>query len=472
MLLFEKEFDVPTLRGHRGLINYLQTRVTSTLPKGVEPVRFVVSRTDADSYHCEVGALDRREGLGAGIPESIFRFTKRPLENTENFNAVLLVPTGIGAEIGGHAGDATPITRLLTEVCDTLITHPNVVNASDINEIPQNALYVEGSVICRLLMGTAGLQRVRANRVLVIIDDHENPLFVNAAINSVSAARASYGLQCPRVVQLAPPVELIARYTSSGAAAGRVERLENLCAVLDEFQGEYDAVAISSVIDVPHDYHMDYFLGQGEMVNPWGGVEALFTHTVSLLYNIPSAHSPMFESEEIANMDPGIVDPRMAAEAVSMTFLQCIFKGLMRSPRILTSSEAISHPSALTASDISCLIIPDGCLGLPTLAALEQGISVIAVKENKNLMQNDLTLLPWAAGQLHTVENYWEAAGVIAAMRAGIAPEAVRRPFAQTKTEQKKIRVRNGVKQNGQPADTTRDLIEVLPSPVTSKVAL
>jgi hypothetical protein len=31
----------------------------------------------------------------------------------------------------------------------------------------------------------------------------------------------------------------------------------------------------------------------------------------------------MFESREIANMDPGIVDPRMAAEAVSATFLQC-----------------------------------------------------------------------------------------------------------------------------------------------------
>ena len=34
----------------------------------------------------------------------------------------------------------------------------------------------------------------------------------------------------------------------------------------------------------------------------------------------------MFESREIANTDPGIVDPRMAAEAVSMTFLQSTLK--------------------------------------------------------------------------------------------------------------------------------------------------
>ena len=76
----------------------------------------------------------------------------------------------------------------------------------------------------------------------------------------------------------------------------------------------------------------------------------------------------MFESREIANMDPGIVDPRMAAEAVSMTFLQCTLKGLMRSPRIITDRDDMTRPYVFTASDVSCLVLPDGCLGLPTLA--------------------------------------------------------------------------------------------------------
>jgi len=212
--------------------------------------------------------------------------------------------------------------------------------------------------------------------------------------------------------------------------------------VLDEHRAEYDAVAISSVIDVPHDYHREYFDKRGQMVNPWGGVEAMLTHALSLRYDVPSAHAPMFESDEIANMDPGVVDPRMAAEAVSMTFLQCILKGLMRSPRIVTALDAMRHPAAITAANISCLVIPDGCLGLPTLAALEQGIPVIAVRENANRMQNDLTALPWTAGQLHMVENYWEAAGVIAAMRAGIVPESVRRPLTATVVER---RVQGGV---------------------------
>jgi hypothetical protein len=137
----------------------------------------------------------------------------------------------------------------------------------------------------------------------------------------------------------------------------------------------------------------------------------------------------MFESEAIANSDPGIVEPRLAPEAISLTFLQCILKGLQRSPRIVTDLVGMRVSDVVTVEDVSCLVIPDGCVGLPTLAALEQGIPVIAVRENKNLMRNDLKLLPWGPGQLHVVENYWEAVGVMTALRAGISPHSVRRPI-------------------------------------------
>jgi hypothetical protein len=225
------------------------------------------------------------------------------------------------------------------------------------------------------------------------------------------------------------------RFTSTGRATGRVEGLDGLLTTLDDRKGTYDALAVSSRIEVPESYHMEYFKLAGEMVNPWGGVEAMLTHALSTLYDVPSAHSPMMESRAVANMDPGVVDPRMAAEAVSLTFLQCILKGLQRSPRIVSNAEAMRHHSVLTASDVSCLVIPDGCIGLPTLAALEQGIPVIAVRENRNLMRNDLAALPWSPGQFHAVENYWEAAGVMSALRAGIDPRAVRRPLSPTKVE-------------------------------------
>lgn len=285
----------------------------------------------------------------------------------------------------------------------------------------------------RFMMGTVGLQRIRSNRVLVVIDAHRDNLFINAAVNTVSGARASYGLLCPEVVCLDPPVTLKANFSPSGRAVGRVEELENLCDLLDQRAEQFDAVAVSSVIDVPHEFHQGYFDANGSMVNPWGGVEAMLTHTLSSLYNVPTAHSPMFESREIANMDPGIVDPRMAAEAVSTTFLQCTLKGLQRSPRIITDVNAMNDPGVLTAADVACLVIPDGCLGLPTLAALEHGIIVIAVFENRNLLKNDLSSLAWRPGQFYPVENYWEAVGVIAALRAGIDPRTVRRPLAETR---------------------------------------
>lgn len=169
------------------------------------------------------------------------------------------------------------------------------------------------------------------------------------------------------------------------------------------------------------------------MVNPWGGVEAMLTHMLSTLRDVPTAHSPMFEARDIANADPGIVDPRMAAEAVSYTFLQCTLKGLQRSPRIVAHPQ-FGQSGLIDVTNVSCIVIPDGCIGIPTLAALAQGIPVIAVRENRNLMQNDLSTLPWKSGQLTIVENYWEAAGVIAALRAGISPQSVRRPLHKVGT--------------------------------------
>jgi hypothetical protein len=137
----------------------------------------------------------------------------------------------------------------------------------------------------------------------------------------------------------------------------------------------------------------------------------------------------MLESDAVYDINLGVVDPRMAAEAVSTTFMHCLLKGLHRSPQIIRDRDVIVRDSVISAEDVSCLVIPDGCIGLPVLAALEQGIPVIAVKENRNKMKNDLSVLPWNPGQLITVENYWEAAGVMNALKAGVEPKSVRRPM-------------------------------------------
>lgn len=430
---FEVNVDVPAVLGHHHLLPALARAVAKQLDRTQFPIRLAVTSTTPSGYRCELGVVEGLTPRRGRQIASIFDLRPRRGEDTSSFVTVFVVPTGIGSAIGGHAGDATPAAQLLATVSDTLVTHPNVVNASDVNELPANALYVEGSVLARLLMGTAGLEPVRANRVLVVADAHPDALFADQLLNAVNAARSSFGLSCPRVVFLDPPLPTESVYAASGRATGHVRELERLFTVLDAQSPEYDAIALSTLIGVDPGTRADYYDSDGEVLNPWGGAEAILTHAVSALYGVPTAHSPMLESREVAGLELGVVDPRMAAEVISITFFVSVLKGLQRSPRIVPVDG--STGGVLTAEQVSCLVQPAGALGLPTLAALEQGIPVIAVRENENLMDNDLGALPWRRGQLHLVDNYWEAAGVVACMRAGIDPASVRRPLERVSVE-------------------------------------
>lgn len=433
MLLTRREFDIPAVKTNISLLKYFREEVEKNIEADEIPVRFAVTRSDSNINKCELGILKGSYGLEAKRPTSIFNFVPRDIENTNSFNTVMIVPTGIGAEIGGHAGDATPAARLLASACDTLITHPNVVNASDINELPSNGLYVEGSALAQLLMGTIGLQKVRANRVMLVIDKHPDGRISDFSVNAASAARSTLGFDCPQVIEMDASVLMHTELSSSGSAVGRIEGLERLCRVLHAHRAEYDAIALTSIIDVSKELMVDYFQSSGDIINPWGGVEAMLTHAITMLFGVPAAHSPMLESAEVLEILLGVVDPRMAAEAVSTSFLHCILKGLHQSPRIITNIMLFDHPSVITASDISCIVIPDGCVGLPTLAALEQEIPVIAVRENKNRMRNNLEDLPFASGKLFFAENYLEAVGIMTSLKAGVSLSSVRRPLSLTK---------------------------------------
>ena len=438
MFLIDRELDIPAVKTNISLLKYFREEVEKNIEADEIPVRFAVTQSNSKINKCELGILKGASSLYGHRISSIFDFAPREIENTKNFNAVMIVPTGIGAEIGGHAGDATPSARLLASVCDTLITHPNVVNASDINELPANGLYVEGNNLAQLLMGTIGLQQVRSNRIILVIDRHPDSKISEFSINAASAARSTLGIDCPQVLEIDPPILMRSDYSASGTAAGRIEGLERLCEVLHTHRAEYDAIALTSIIDISKELIMDYFQSSGDMVNPWGGVEAMLTHTITMLFGVPAAHSPMMESTDVLDMQLGVVDPRMSAEAISTSFLHCILKGLHQSPRIITDRLLFTHPSVITAADITCIVIPDGCVGLPTLAALEQGIPVIAVKENKSRMKNDLKALPFKPGKLFFAENYLEAVGIMASIKAGVSLTSVRRPLSPTKVSTEK----------------------------------
>jgi hypothetical protein len=401
------------------------------------PLRVAVTGKSRGGHQCEIEAVEPKIYGSDDCETSVFDYRQRRLARTNAFNAVMLIPTGVDCAIGGHAGDATPAARLLASVCDHLVLHPNVVNASDVNEQTESCLYVEGSLICRLLMGTVGLRKVRQNRVLLVTEDRRDaPNVVDQTINCAEGARATLGMDISEVVVLEQELFMQTGVSDSGRVTGRIERLGHLLDLLREKRGSYDAVALATRI-TPHidtvELHRSYF-GEGGP-NPWGGVEAILTHLVSTVLDVPAAHAPTMSSEALRTESWGVVEPRKAAEVISTTYLFCVLKGLNRAPQVLLSPSGVYDPSILTAEDVSALVIPDGCVGLPTLAAVEQGIPVVAVRNNTNLMRNDLRALPFRPGQLRYAQNYYEAAGILSAMKAGVAPATIARPMQPLRVE-------------------------------------
>jgi hypothetical protein len=451
MKVSSQQLTVRQLFNGRSPISTLKDAADAAFGAEATPIRVAVTSKSRSGHTCEIEAVEPKVYGSDDTEANVFEYRQRRLARTNAFNAVMLIPTGVDCAIGGHAGDATPAARLLANVCDQLILHPNVVNASDVNEQTENSLYVEGSIICRLLMGTAGLRKVRQNRVLLVTENRkDSPKVVDQTINCAEGARATLGMDISDVLVLEQELHMLTGVSDSGRVTGRVERLSHLLDILRDRRGSYDAVALATRI-TPHidtvELHRAYF-GEGGP-NPWGGVEAVLTHLVSSALDVPAAHAPTMSSEAIRTESWGVVEPRKAAEVISTTYLFCVLKGLNRAPQVLLSPSGVYDPSVITAEDVSALVIPDGCVGLPTLAAVEQGIPVVAVRSNTNLMRNDLKSLPFRAGQLHYAANYYEAAGILSAMKAGVAPATIARPMSPIRVEHVSATVETNGHTNG-----------------------
>lgn len=324
---------------------------------------------------------------------------------------VMIIPTGIGAAIGGHAGDGNPACKLIASCCDILITHPNVVNAADINEMAENVWYVEGSILDRFLEGGIYLTQPLQNKILVAT----NKPIRKDTINAISASRVTSGVNA-KYIELDTELKMIAEF-KDGIATGSVIGWRELIKQVEMY--DFDALALHTPIDVSSDVAEKYFREGG--VNPWGGVEAKASRLIAFELGKPVAHAPTeTETDEniltIANNE--ILDPRITPETMSSCYLHCVLKGLNKAPRISNRG--------MSVEDVDFLISPYGCWGRPHEYCYSEGIPVIMVKENKTIMNE---VIP---GDIIDVENYWEAVGVIMSMSAGIDKMSVRRPIGET----------------------------------------
>ena len=325
-------------------------------------------------------------------------------------NVAFIVPTGIGAEIGGHSGDATPSAKLIATVCDKLFIHPNVVNASDINEMTQNMLYVEGSILDRFLEGQIGLEEVYNNKILVVVNGPVKPEVVNA----VSGARVTIGADI-EILELKTPIKMVASLTD-GKASGEIYNLDE--AIQQVTKHKFDVLVINTPIETNDDEVKEYLLKEGG-TNVWGGVEAKLSKIMSEKLNKPVIHAPVENSEFFKTFNE-IVDPRKSAEMVSTCYLHCCLKGGHVAPKISLEDKAYWN------IDIDFLVTPIDVFGRPHLACLKSEIPIIAVEENRTVLKDKMPR------DVIIVKNYLEAVGIICAKKAGITIQSLKRPLKRT----------------------------------------
>ena len=368
--------------------------------------------------------------------------------NQRPLTVVLIVPTGVGASIGGFAGDALPVARAIAQISDTLITHPNVLNGAQLYWPIPNALYVEGYALDKFAAGCWGLQPVHQNRIGLILDAGIEPDLQLRHLQAVDAARATLGLNITDWVLTDRPLQVELRISQSGASWGTIGNPDSLLRAAEKLIKQARVEAIAVVARFPDDEGSlaleNYRRGKG--VDPLAGAEAVISHLVVRTFKIPCAHAPALSA---LPLDPHL-SPRSAAEEIGYTFLPCVLAGLGKAPQFVTptvgQASCVSqllggqdaHPTrekfyanrrdfesqGLWADRVDAVVIPATACGGSAILSLSgrSSVQIIAVGDNKTQMQATPEKLGIKALQ---VNSYLEAIGVLVAKRAGISPASL-----------------------------------------------
>ena len=341
----------------------------------------------------------------------------------EPLPTLMVVPTGIGCEVGGYAGDAVPAARLLAAASGCLITHPNVMNGASLYWSDSRIHYVEGSSLDRFAAGELALEPVRSQRIGLLLDTGIEEDLRLRHLQVADGCRASLGLTLGPVETTAAPIGVSLSQGESGASWGQLERPDVLLAAGERLR-DAGATAIAVVARFPDDPDSEALTAyrQGGGVDALAGAEAVISHWLSRQLNLPCAHAPALSPLEI---DPQL-DPRAAGEELGYTFLPCVLVGLSRAPALWPAAEAPA--GSIRPDQIGAVVAPAGALGgAAVLACAERGVPVIAV-ENPCV----LSVTAEALGiEVLPASNYSEAAGLLLALREGINPEALRRPLGR-----------------------------------------
>ncbi len=290
--------------------------------------------------------------------------------NNEKIGA-FIVPTGIGASIGGYAGDASSYARKFAKYAK-LIVNPDVVNAACFSGITDNMLYTEGYTMDSFFKGEINLLPSENNKIGIIYDKAIPQDVLNIHINTQNAVQTIYGVKIHsyEITDVEAGVEFY--MTPDGISTGDVGNIETIGSACEKLLAKgCDAIAVVCLFDDAEDDNEDYSNGIG--ADPVGGVEAIISHYISKYYKVPCAHAPAFIDYSIHS---DLVNPKASAEYITPTFLPCILLGLANAPKIVQNK-------GINIKDLDYLVMPYDSLGsIPVFEALKNNIPVYAVKEN------------------------------------------------------------------------------------------
>lgn len=294
------------------------------------------------------------------------------LENGELLGA-FIVPTGIGASIGGFAGDASPYAKKFNKI-SKLIVNPNVVNAGGFSGIDSNMLYLEGYSLDEFFKGKIGLKESSNNKIGIIIDKALPEDVLNVHINTINAVNAVYGIDCTEIEITEEEVGVEFFVNKQGISMGSVKNIETLKKAGENLlKRGCEALAIVCLFD--DETSEDYENGIG--VDPIGGVEAIISHYISRELKVPCAHSPAFRDYSISSK---IVNKKASSEYITPTFLPCILIGLNNVPKLTNNGN-------ITIENLDYLVMPANALGaIPVFEAIKRNIKVFAIEENVTLL--------------------------------------------------------------------------------------
>ncbi len=328
---------------------------------------------------------------------------------------LFLVPTGVGASIGGFAGDALPIVRALSQVSH-VITHPNVCNGGSLYWPLEDVLYVEGYGLDQFCAERWALRPVYQNRIGLLMDVALDSTERTHHLNAAQGAAATLGLNIASYGFTERPVGV--KLSDTGVQTpswGTIEDPETLLDGAKRLISE-GAEALAVVVHFPEVEDTAYEQGQG--VDPIAGVEAVISHLLVKMLGIPCAHAPSFISETAPVQE---VHPRVCGEVVGHTFLPSVLVGLSRAPQFVPAPHRLA-PTDLTAQDVDLVITPAHCCGgagILALAGRSPAPLVLAVEENQTVLE----VPPEALGiRALRVATYLEAIGAVAAFGAGVDP--------------------------------------------------